>query len=147
MTPVWRPHARGALLGLSLGHGAEQIACAIFEGLTFATRDVVERLRAMGLRFDEVVLVGGGARATNWCQLRADVLGLPHRVAANLDGSPLAAAMIAGVAAGAFPDLAAAAALVPPPASVYEPVPRPELDHAYRRYQALIAGIGRSGDV
>lgn len=147
MTPVWRPHARGALLGMSLGHGAEPIACAIFEGLTFATRDVAERLRAMGLPFSEVLLVGGGARARNWCQLRADVLGLRHRVAANVDGSPLAAAMIAAVAAGAFADLAAAAAQVAPAEEAYEPVARPELDLAYRRYQALIERLGRSADV
>ena len=147
MTPVWRPQVRGGLHGLSLAHGVPHIAAAIFEGLTFATRDVVERLRAMGLSFDEVLLVGGGARAHGWCQLRADVLGLRHRVAANVDGSPLAAAMIAGVAAGAFADLASAAAHVAPPADTYEPAPRPALEEAYRRYQALIAGIGRSADV
>ena len=147
MTPVWRPQVRAGLYGLSLAHRREHIASAIFEGLTFATRDVSERLRAMGLAFDEVLLVGGGARAETWCQLRADVLGLRHRVAANVDGSPLAAAMIAGVAAGAFPDLASAARLVGPPAATYEPAPRAALDEAYRRYQALIEGIGRSADV
>lgn len=147
MTPVWRPEVRAGLYGLSLAHGVGNIASAIFEGLTFATRDVTERLRAMGLAFAEVLLVGGGARARGWCQLRADVLGLRHRVAANVDGSPLAAAMIAGVAAGAFPDLPSAAALVPPPTVAYEPSPSAALEEAYRRYQALIAGIGRSADV
>jgi sugar (pentulose or hexulose) kinase len=147
MTPVWRPHVRAGLYGLSLAHRREHIASAIFEGLTFATRDVAERLRALGLRFDEVLLVGGGARAATWCQLRADVLGLRHRVAANVDGSPLAAAMIAGVAAGAFADLASAAELVGPAAATYEPAPSAALDEAYRRYQALIEGLGRSADV
>lgn len=147
MTPVWRPHVRGALLGLSLAHGAEQIASAIFEGLTFATRDVAERLRAMGLAFDEVLLVGGGARARSWGRLRANVLGVRHRVAANVDGSPLAAAMIAAVCAGAFPDLATAAQLVAPPRDGYEPAGDPALDAAYRRYQALILRLGQSADV
>ena len=145
MTPVWRSQVRGTLHGLSLAHGREQIAAAIFEGLTFATRDVAERLRAMGLAFDEVRLVGGGARARNWCQLRADVLGLVQRTAANIDGSPLAAAMIAAVAAGAHPDLASAARLVGSPSASY--APGGNLDAAYARYRALVSRLGLSGDV
>jgi xylulokinase len=84
-------------------------------------------------------VLGGGARSEVWTQLRADALGLPHHVAADVDAAPLGAARIAAVAAGAVPSLAAAAALAPPPARTYEPgAPdvRAALDEAYRRYQA-----------
>lgn len=141
MTPVWRPHARGALHGLAAGHDRSHLARAILEGLAFASRDVAERLVAMGLPASDVVLLGGGARSKVWSQLRADTLGLPHRVAANSDTCPVGAAMIAGVAAGVVPDLVHAAALAPPASEVFAPGPRDALDAAYRRYQDLVARL------
>ena len=143
MTPVWRPDARGALHGLAAGHDRAHIARAVLEGLAFACRDVVERLAAMGLPATEVLLLGGGARSRVWSQLRADTLGLPHRVGPHLDASPIGAAMIAAVAGGLVPDLAGAAALAPVASEVYAPGPREALDAAYRRYQELVARFDR----
>lgn len=140
MTPVWRPHARGALHGLAAGHDRSHVARAVLEGLAFASRDVAERLVAMGLPAEGVVLLGGGARSRVWSQLRADTLGLPHRVAANSDTCPVGAAMIAAVAAGLVPDLLHAAARAPAALQVFAPGPpetRTALDAAYRRYQDL----------
>ncbi len=140
MTPVWRPHTRGALHGLAAGHDRSHVARAVLEGLAFAARDVAERLVAMGLPASDVVLLGGGANSRVWSQLRADTLGLPHRVVANRDTSPVAAAMIAAVAAGLIPDLLHAAARAPAASEVFTPGPmetRAALDAAYRRYQDL----------
>jgi xylulokinase len=136
MTPVWQPTARAAFVNLSVGHDRPHLARAVLEGLAFACRDVVERLAALGLPARDVHLLGGGAQSRVWAQLRADALGLAHHVAASVDASPIGAAMIAAVAAGACPDLAAAAALAPPPAETFQPGPRDALDEAYRRYQA-----------
>jgi xylulokinase len=144
MTPVWRPKARGTLHGLAAGHDRAHVARAVLEGLAFASRDVAERLAAMGLPATDVVLLGGGARSRVWSQLRADALGLPHRVGSTTDTCPIGAAMIAAVAAGLAPDLAHAAALVPPASEVYAPGPpeqRAALDAAYRRYQDLFARL------
>ncbi len=143
MTPVWRPDARGALHGLAAGHDRAHVARAVLEGLAFACRDVVERLAAMGLPATEVLLLGGGARSRVWAQLRADTLGIPHRVGPHLDSSPIGAAMIAAVAGGLVPDLAHAAALAPVASEVYAPGPREALDAAYRRYQELVARFDR----
>lgn len=136
MTPVWRPEARGTLHGLSAGHDRAHVARAVLEGLAFAARDVVDRLRAMTLPTPRVLLLGGGSRSAIWAQIRADVLGLPHDVAASADTCPIGAAMIAAVAAGMHPDLAGAAALAPPPARTFEPAAR--LDEPYARYQRLV---------
>lgn len=149
MTPVWRPHARGSLHGLALAHGGHDIARAVLEGLVFATRDVAGRLCEMGLAFGDALLVGGGARARHWSQLRADALGIVHRTAANVDASPLGAAMIAAVAAGAHPDLAATARSIAAPTEMFVPDPalRPALDEAYARYRSLGKRLGLSADV
>jgi xylulokinase len=113
MTPVWRPHARGTLHGLAAGHDRAHIARAVLEGLAFAASDVVARLGELGLPAREVLLIGGGAQSRVWGQIRADAIGRPHHVAARTDAAPIGAAMIAAVAAGLAPDLAARAALVP----------------------------------
>jgi len=143
MTPVWRPSARGALHGLAAGHDRAHVARAVLEGLAFACRDVAERLAAMGLPATDVLLLGGGARSRVWSQLRADALGIPHRVGPYADSSPVGAAMLAAVAGGLVPDLAHAAALAPPASEVYTPGPREALDAAYRRYQDLVAQLER----
>jgi sugar (pentulose or hexulose) kinase len=136
MTPVWRSRVRASLHGLTAAHDRSHIARAILEGLAFASRDVAHRLVALGLPADGVVVLGGGGRSGIWTQIRADTLGLPHRVAARTDTCAVGAAMIAAVAVGALPDLAAAAALAP----AHNPAvfPQRSLDEAYERYRDLV---------
>ena len=139
MTPVWRPHARGTLHGLAAGHGRSHIARAILEGLAFACRDVVERLAALGLTTDRVVLLGGGARSAVWSQLRADALGITQQIAANPDTCSIGAAMIAAVAVAIHRDLVTAAGVVPRAVDGYSP--RERLDEPYQRYRRLVAQL------
>jgi xylulokinase len=143
MTPVWRPHARGTLHGLAAGHDRGHVARAVLEGLAFAARDVVARLGTLGLATRDVVLLGGGARSRIWAQIRADVLGCPHHLAARSDATPIGAAMIAAVAAGLAPDLPTLAARVPPPSATFTPDPdaRDAAEHAYARYQRLVGQL------
>ncbi len=139
MTPTWRPEQRAALHGLAARHGPAHIARAVLEGLAFACRDVVDRLAALGLPTHEVIALGGGSASATWLQLRADILGRPHRVAARADSSAIGAAMIAAVAIGHIADLHAAAALAPPPVRTFAPAAeRSSLDQAYERYQDLV---------
>jgi sugar (pentulose or hexulose) kinase len=143
MTPVWRPHARGTLHGLAAGHDRSHVARAVLEGLAFAARDVIVRLGELGLPAREVLLVGGGAQSRVWGQIRADVIGLPHRVAAHGDVAPIGAAMMAAVAAGLAPDLAALATRVPPPAISFSPdaAAGQAAADGYGRYQRLVAQL------
>jgi len=142
MTPVWRPHARATFHGLAPDHDRTHMARAVLEGLAFATRDVIERLRALGLAGDRVLVLGGGAKSTVWNQIRADVVGLPHDISARTDACPIGAAMIALVAAGLAPDLATLAARSPSPSTRFEPtLPRDAIDAAYHRYQRLVGQL------
>lgn len=139
MTPVWRGDARGTLHGLTAAHERSHIARAILEGLAFASRDVAQRLIALGLPARDVVVLGGGGASRVWAQIRADALGLPHHVAARTDTCPVGAAMIAAVAVGALPDLRAAAALAPPHAAAVSP--QRSLDDAYERYREVVQSV------
>ncbi|HLL23899.1 MAG TPA: FGGY family carbohydrate kinase [Kofleriaceae bacterium] len=139
MTPVWRPHARGTFHGLAASHERAHLARAVLEGLAFACRDVAERLAALGLGSDRVLLLGGGSRSDTWSQVRADVLGLPHDIAWSADTCPVGAAMIAAVAAGIHADVSAAAAVLPKSSRSF--APRGNVDEAYARYQRLVAAL------
>jgi xylulokinase len=139
MTPVWRPHARGTFHGLTAAHDRSHLARAVLEGLAFACRDVTERLAELGLPNEHVLVLGGGGASATWTQIRADALGRSHQVAARADSCAVGAAMIAAVAAGFFPDLAAAAATAPAPVARF--TPRASLDDAYARYRRLVGQL------
>ena len=139
MTPVWRATARGTLHGLAAAHDRAHVARAVLEGLAFAARDVVDRLAAMTLPAHEILLLGGGSASAVWNQIRADALQRPHHVAARTDTCAVGAAMLAAVAAGIVPDLAAACAASPPPRATFQP--RASLDEAYERYRRVINQI------
>jgi len=103
MAPEWVAGARGCFYGLSPAHGAGHMARAVLEGCAFAMRDVIERLAEMGVAHERVLLVGGGSESPLWAHIRADVSGLPVEIAARADTAPIAAAMLAAVAAGVVP--------------------------------------------
>ena len=119
------------------------MARAVLEGCAFAMRDVAERLGALGLELGSILLLGGGAKSRLWAEIRADLNGLPVEQPALVDTSPLGAAMLAAVAAGLQPDLAACASLVGGNMTVVEPRTgaRPAYDEAYRAYRRLFHSL------
>ena len=142
--PRWNDLARGVYGGLSLNHGRAHLYRALLEGCTFALRDIVDRLDAMGLAGDEIRVVGGGARSPLWLQMKADVTGRTVRVMASDESTALGAAMLAGVGAGTFAGLDEAVESVGRPgAGAYEPDPdtAQAYDDAYGRYRALFDAV------
>ena len=109
MAPRWNDRMRGAFAGLAMNHGGEHLARAVLEGCTYALRDIVDRFGALGIGGDEIRVVGGGARSPLWLQIKADVTGFPVRPGEGDAATSAGAAMLAGVAAGNFADLEAAA--------------------------------------
>jgi len=141
MTPAWDPDARGAFVGLTPAHGAPHLCRAVYEACAYAMRDVAERIAALGIPMTSLRLLGGGARSRTWAAIRADTLGLPAALPADVDTAPVGAAMCAAVAAGIHADLRAAAAALPGPAEtiVPDPAQRALHDAGHARYRALAA--------
>jgi xylulokinase len=142
--PRWNDEARGVYAGLSLNHGRAHLYRALLEGCTFALRDIVDRLAAMGLAGDKLRVVGGGARSRLWLQMKADVTGRAVRVLTTDEATALGAAMLAGVGAGTFRDLDEAVdRLTVLEPTTYEPDPdrRAAYDDAYGRYRALFDAV------
>ena len=91
----WNADARGLLLGLSLGHTRGDIARAIMEGVGYEVGKCLEGLRAFGLKPDEVVVMGGGAKSDLWARIKADILALPILRPRHMEAASLGAALLA----------------------------------------------------
>jgi xylulokinase len=83
---------------------------AVLEGICFALRDSVSILRDLGVSSDAVLLTGGGARSPFLRRLQAEIYGVPVSTVDREEGPAYGAALLAAVGAGAFTNLAAAAA-------------------------------------
>ena len=70
-SPFLAPTARGSFHGLSLTHTREDMARALFEGLSFMIRDCFAA--AVSSLPTRISVCGGGSRSEFWCQLIADV--------------------------------------------------------------------------
>jgi xylulokinase len=109
-TPVWDTSSKGAVLGLTFATTQATLAKALLEGLTFELRHNLDLLKAAGIPITELHAVGGGARSPLWLRLKADICQIPLRVPAVTEAACLGAALLAGVAAGVYPDVATAVA-------------------------------------
>jgi xylulokinase len=121
--------ARGALVGLTARTTKAEISRAVLEGITFGlcdSLDLIRKTSLSGAQPDEIRLTGGGAKSLFWRQMMADVFGVPVAVTTSTEGPAFGAALLGGVAAGAFASVEDAAdALVhvsarvaPDPASI-----------------------------
>ena len=141
-SPRADPHARGAILGLTLEQGADALArryLATVQALAYGTRHIIEALNTAGHRIDRVLLTGGGAKNTLSLQEHADATGCDLHLLAEEDAVTLGAALLAATAGGAFADLQQAArAMVRPDRSVRaDPARRRFHDAKYRVYLQL----------
>jgi xylulokinase len=139
MAPRWRAEARGCFYGLTSAHGRAHMARAVLEGTAFAMRDVVERLDAMGVAAETILLLGGGARSRLWAEIRADIAGRTVSVPHHVDTCPIGAAMLAAMASGAMPSLADAAASIGGESTTFtaDPGRKAAYDDAYAAYRRL----------
>ena len=97
----WDPLLRADFIGMTMRHGRAHFARALYEGIAYSIRDLLEAARALGLSFDVVKLIGGGARSANWRRIIADVTGLIVERPGNGDAS-FGAALVAGIGVGIF---------------------------------------------
>jgi xylulokinase len=101
-TPHLDPEARGAFFGLTSRHTLAHMMRAVVEGVVFSFWDSMGIMRELGVPVEEVRATGGGARSLLWRCLQADVYGVPIKRTIADEGPAYGAALLAGVAAGAY---------------------------------------------
>ncbi|MGH2849840.1 MAG: xylulokinase [Solirubrobacteraceae bacterium] len=122
-TPHANPDARGAFVGLSIRHDRGALVRAVLEGVAFGLRDSLDLLADIGVAATHGRVSGGGARSDLWLAIVASVLELPLERVAVDEGAAFGAAVLGGVAAGAWPDVAAGIASTVRTIYAIEPVP------------------------
>ncbi len=101
--PYWDSAARGAIYGLTRGTTRADLVRATLDSIAYQVHDVLAAMekdtgrRIAGLRVD------GGAAANDYLmQFQADLLGRPVRRPAMAETTALGAAILAGLATGAW---------------------------------------------
>jgi xylulokinase len=138
-TPVEDALVRASFFNLSLQTTREDLIRAVYEGVAYNSRWLLECVeRFARRRLDNIRMIGGGARSDLWCQIYADVLGrnieqVKDPVEANLRG----AALLASVALGrlTFDDIPERVEI----AARYEPrvENRRTYDRLFRAFKAI----------
>ena len=139
-TPHADPYVRGAFVGLTTRHTRAHLTRAVLEGVAFGLRDNVHLLKEAGLPMPrQVRLSGGGARSPLWRQILADVLGVALVTVQTTEGAAYGAALLAGVGAGLWPDVASACEATIRPDEVVEPTSEAKTlyDGHYARHRSL----------
>jgi L-ribulokinase len=142
-------HLSGAVLGLTLATRAPDIYRALVESTAFGTRVIIDAFDAAGVPVTELVIAGGLMKDSFVMQVYADVLRRPLSLIASTQGPALGSAIHAAVAAGAYPDVpAAAAAMGSKHDAVYtaDPGSAAVYDDLYAEYVRLHDYFGRGAN-
>lgn len=142
-SPEYEPQARGVFFGFTLAHGKAEFVRAILEGVAYMLRRNLDLLASAGVSANELHSHGGGARSDLWCQVKADVCGMPVVRLEGQDAAVRGSAMLAGVAVGAFCDLMDARAAMVKTDTRFMPNParRPAYALGFARYRALFEAL------
>ena len=103
------PLARGAFVGLTVGHDRRHMTRAVLEGVAFGLRDGLDQMIAVGMPPPaQVRASGGGTASPLWRQILADVLGAEVATVSTAEGAAYGAGVLASVGAGWFATVEAA---------------------------------------
>jgi L-ribulokinase len=98
------------VIGQTLATRPEDVYRALMEATAFGTRMIIDTFIDAGVPVRELVIAGGLVKNDLLMQIYADVTNLPLSIVGSAQGPALGSAMHAAVAAGAYPDIRAAAA-------------------------------------
>lgn len=99
--PYWDMEAKGAIYGLTLDAGKNDIIKATVDALAYQTRDVIEAMIEDSGKQMKALKVDGGAAANNYLmQFQADLLNVEVDRPQMLEVTALGAAFLAGIQVG-----------------------------------------------
>jgi L-ribulokinase len=139
----------GLIVGQTLATRPEDVYRALLEATAFGTRTIIDAFETAGVPVKELIIAGGLTKNALLMQIYADVTRRPLSIIGSAQGPALGAAMHAAVAAGAYPDIRAAAqAMGKVERGVY--LPDPDRAAAYERlyaeYRVLHDYFGRGAN-
>jgi len=142
--PVADESLRAAFINLGSNHTRSHMARAIYEGVAYNVRWILENMAELyGFRPDPLRVIGGGARGLPWLQIVADVTGRTlESVPDPQEASAVGAALIGAVGLGLYPNIESVKSLVPAGHIVKpDPAPRPTYDELYAAYRQVYRSL------
>jgi L-ribulokinase len=139
----------GVVVGQTLATRPEESYRALLEATAFGTRTIIEAFEGNGVPVTEFVAAGGLLKNAFLMQVYADVIRRPISVIGSAQGPALGSAIFAAVAAGAYPDVHAAAEVMGKvQRAVYVPDEEraKQYDALYAEYVQLHDWFGRGGN-
>jgi xylulokinase len=94
--PFWDERMRGDMIGLTVQHTRAHLTRAVLEGVAFALRDALTQMEDIGLKAEDIRLIGQGSRSKLWSCIIANVLNRPLRLPLQPDAA-YGAALIAAI--------------------------------------------------
>ncbi|MDG4881153.1 FGGY-family carbohydrate kinase [Mesorhizobium sp. WSM4884] len=122
--PLANPDARGLIAGLDMATGADSLVALYLAGLCglgYGARQILEAMRARGIKIDTIAISGGAGQNPLVRQLIADTTGKVVYAPTSPEPVLLGSAMLGAVAAGRHPDLPAAMSAMSEVGEVYSP--------------------------
>jgi xylulokinase len=102
-TPIFDPRARGVIAGLTLQHQRGHLFRAVYEGIGFGIRQILQLLDSDRTPVHRLVAVGGGTQGGLWTQVVSDVTGREQQVPEQTIGASYGDALMAAIGIGLVP--------------------------------------------
>ena len=129
----------GTIGGLRLSTSAPELFYAIVESTAFATKAIIDHMKANDVAIEELVAVGGVSQKSPFAmQMLSDVTGYSISVSAGKNAGAMGAVINSSVAAGVFKEVPEAQkVLCPPVLKTYSP-DRSKSEIFGKRYQRYL---------
>jgi xylulokinase len=102
-TPIYDPRARGLVAGLTLRHGRGHLFRAVYEGIAYGIRQILDHVDAAAGPAARIFAVGGGTQGGLWTQIVSDVTHREQFVPAQAIGASYGDALLAAIGTGLAP--------------------------------------------
>lgn len=103
-SPRWNVNAKGAFIGLTVGHTHADMLRAVMEGITLNLGLIVNIFR-QHVPVENMTVIGGCAQNPVWQQMMADIYQTDIHIPNYLEeATSMGAAILAGIGAGLFKD-------------------------------------------
>ena len=136
-SPEFDADASGMFYGLRQENDVYDMACAVMEGVAFMLRKNCDHIRAKGTEIRHIIATGGGSKSPIWCQLQADITGLPVVIPGEKEAACFGCAIIGAVTDGVFAGFEDAAKMCVSFTHRYEPVNHDRYEKKYEKFCAL----------
>ena len=119
--PEYNYNAKGVYFGISINSKKSYFVRAILEAIAYMMRQDLDYIKKLKIDIKRLISIGGGAKSSIWCQIKADVCQINLEVPYYTETALLGAAILSATGSGIFSDVKAACKDLIKIKKIYEP--------------------------